>query len=403
MGNFNENIINYLFGKMVNHKKNKKMSDTPGHSLRVAYLAKAIAKEMNLPKWYQEDLFIAGKLHDIGKIKIPVEILEKTEQLTDEEFEEMKNHTVYGYNILKQYENTPRLVTEVALHHHEAFEGDKGYPEEQLNGINITLASRIISMVDIFDALRSPRKYKESYSIEKCIEIMSQEEKIDNRIFEVFKKKILDKNRININYDKVDKEYLPLIDKTKEPILEDDGTIIYNLEGMFIKIPEDVDMNNDEEFKTVMDSVSNLSSYLNKIAENNNLILHVQYKTRKLKLVLNECLNVLNEDNENFIFAYEKIRQLSEAVIIKDGIRKGTIAEIIVNKIEELIKSNKTEDTIRINPKYITYDTIKHTYFYYNESKDLEMLLEEIEQIKDIPDSKTFKNECNNDIINLYR
>lgn len=403
MQNFNENIINYLFGQLIKHKKNKTISDTPGHSLRVAYIAKAIAKEMNLPKWYQDDLFIAGKLHDIGKTKIPIEILEKTEQLTDDEFEEMKNHTIYGYEILNQYKNTPRLVTEVALHHHEAFEGDKGYPEEQLNGVNITLASRIISMVDIFDALRSPRKYKESYSIEKCVEIMSREEKIDSRIFEVFKKKIIDKNRINIDYDRVDKEYLPLIDKTKEPILEDDGTIIYNLEGFLIKIPEEIKTSDNEEFKSVIDSVSNLSSYLNKIAENNNIILNVHYKTKDLKFILNGKLNILNKDNEKFIFYYETIRKMSETVIIKDGINKGTIAEIIASAVENLINSNKNEDYIRINPKYMTYDTIKHTYFYYNESKDLESLLEEIEQIKDIPDSKTFKKECNQDIVNLYR
>ena len=129
----------------------------------------------------------------------------------------------------------------------------------------------------------------------------------------------------------------------------------------------------------------------------------MHYKTKDLKFILNGKLNILNKDNEKFIFYYETIRKMSETVIIKDGINKGTIAEIIASAVENLINSNKNEDYIRINPKYMTYDTIKHTYFYYNESKDLESLLEEIEQIKDIPDSKTFKKECNQDIVNLYR
>ena len=113
---------------------------------------------------------IAGLLHDIGKSKIPNEILNKAARLTDEEFAIMKQHSVYGYRILQPKEDLSTEIKLGVLQHHEKING-KGYPMG-VTGDKIDLFARLISISDIYDALVTERPYKKPFSPRDAVEMI---------------------------------------------------------------------------------------------------------------------------------------------------------------------------------------------------------------------------------------
>ncbi len=121
----------------------------------------------------------AAPLHDIGKIHIPDAILCKNGKLTIEEYEEMKKHPEYGFELLSNFDDTLTdvnylgITKEVCLYHHERYDG-KGYPMG-LSGNHIPLCARIMAVADVLDALLSKRQYKEAYSFEKTFAILKEE------------------------------------------------------------------------------------------------------------------------------------------------------------------------------------------------------------------------------------
>ena len=129
-----------------------------GHSQRVAELAGQIAEEMDLGETVCEDLKVAGRLHDVGKIGIREAILNKPDRLTSEEFEHVKQHVQIGLDILAPlfHLKTPLNYVE---HHHERWDGG-GYPRG-LSAENIPLGARILCAADTFDALTSKRAYRD--------------------------------------------------------------------------------------------------------------------------------------------------------------------------------------------------------------------------------------------------
>ncbi len=130
---------------------------TNGHSLRVAEYSKEIAKRMNKTEKEQENIYYAGLLHDVGKIRIPAEVINKAGKLTDEEYEKIKIHPVTSYHILKDvFDDTQ--VRNGAKFHHERYDG-KGYPNG-LKGENIPEIARIIGVADAYDAMASNRSYR---------------------------------------------------------------------------------------------------------------------------------------------------------------------------------------------------------------------------------------------------
>lgn len=130
---------------------------TSGHSLRVANYSKEIARRLGLSEKEQQDIYLIGLLHDIGKIGIPDEIINKTSALTDEEFEIIKGHPKVGGEILSIIETMPEMK-EGARWHHERWDG-KGYPDK-LQGENIPVNAQIISVADSYDAMTSTRSYR---------------------------------------------------------------------------------------------------------------------------------------------------------------------------------------------------------------------------------------------------
>lgn len=149
-----------------------KVSDeyTFKHSVDVAAMAITLGKKMGLSKDRLTEIGTAGILHDIGKIKIPNEILNKNGKLTNEEFRIIKNHPVYGYSMLKDRDTVSENIRRAILHHHEKYMGG-GYPAN-LKGDTIPLYGRILCVVDVFDALVTDRPYHKARTLVDAIEIM---------------------------------------------------------------------------------------------------------------------------------------------------------------------------------------------------------------------------------------
>lgn len=130
---------------------------TRGHSERVALLGKHLALASGMDEAEAERVYLAGTLHDIGKIGVPDRVLGKPGRLTDDEFGLIKRHPRIGYDILKPIPNVRDLLPGV-LHHHERWDGF-GYPEK-LAGEDIPLMARILAVADTFDAMSSNRAYR---------------------------------------------------------------------------------------------------------------------------------------------------------------------------------------------------------------------------------------------------
>ena len=164
-----------------------KISDeyTFKHSVDVAAISMMIGREYGLSKDEIHQLGITGLLHDVGKAKIPNEILNKPGKLTKEEFEIIKNHSLYGFEILREKDSFSPIILDGVLHHHEKMNG-AGYPDCQKEG-EISLFSRILSVADIFDALVTRRPYKGPISGREAMEmILALGEELDNKIIQSF-------------------------------------------------------------------------------------------------------------------------------------------------------------------------------------------------------------------------
>lgn len=131
---------------------------TRGHSNRVAKYAKMIAKRVGYSEMRQDEIYMIGILHDVGKIGILDSVLNKRGALTDEEFETIKKHPVMGAAILDKIENNPRFALG-AKYHHERYDGT-GYPD-RLSGEQIPEEARIIAVADAYDAMSSDRSYRD--------------------------------------------------------------------------------------------------------------------------------------------------------------------------------------------------------------------------------------------------
>ena len=130
---------------------------TSGHSQRVADYAVRLAKKLGKSEEEQQVIFYAGLLHDVGKIRVPVEVINKPGKLTDEEFDQIRIHPVSGYHILRDINDDER-VGYGAKYHHERYDG-KGYPNG-LEAENIPEVARIIAVADAYDAMASNRSYR---------------------------------------------------------------------------------------------------------------------------------------------------------------------------------------------------------------------------------------------------
>ncbi|MGN0351843.1 MAG: HD-GYP domain-containing protein [Roseburia sp.] len=148
------------------------------HSVDVATISMIVAKQQGLSRNQIREIGLAGLLHDIGKTKVPPEILNKPEKLTPEEFDIMKQHPVFGYEMMKNRPDSSPAISLGILQHHEKMNGN-GYPLG-CTGEKISPYARILTVADIYDALVTERAYKAAYSQRDAVElIMSMTDELD--------------------------------------------------------------------------------------------------------------------------------------------------------------------------------------------------------------------------------
>lgn len=173
----NRQLLRGTFMSLLEASKLKD-NDTGHHIRRVGEYARVLAESMKndpaysdqLSPGFIDDIWFLAPMHDVGKIGTPDDILNKEGPLDAREWEIMKEHTINGAYILNSYPNV--MAKQIALHHHERWDGN-GYPYS-LAGEMIPLAARIVTICDVYDALRMKRSYKEQISHESSCSIITQ-------------------------------------------------------------------------------------------------------------------------------------------------------------------------------------------------------------------------------------
>ncbi|MGL5087323.1 MAG: HD-GYP domain-containing protein, partial [Clostridium sp.] len=170
---------------------------TKDHCMRVGVYAQKLANAIKQPTHSMRELMIAAIAHDVGKCRISDEILLKPGRFNDEERKIMMEHPIHSYELLKNDFGMNETIAMIAACHHECYDGT-GYPYG-LKGEEIPIESRIIAIVDTYDAITTTRPYQEAKTPEKALDEMSKfSHKFDIKLFEVFKNLVL-KKEIDIN------------------------------------------------------------------------------------------------------------------------------------------------------------------------------------------------------------
>ncbi|MGL5677211.1 MAG: HD-GYP domain-containing protein [Cellulosilyticaceae bacterium] len=165
---------------------------THTHCMNVGMLAVLIGKWLHLSEEQLSDLFLAGALHDAGKYKVTPSVINKRGSLTNEEYNVVKKHVIYGYELIKDIKDISEEVKHGVLGHHERIDGT-GYPRE-LAGDEIHLFGKIIAIADTYDAMISERVYKKRQTPFEVMEAMEKEglDKLDTKILLTFLHSIAD-------------------------------------------------------------------------------------------------------------------------------------------------------------------------------------------------------------------
>lgn len=156
-----------------------------GHNYRVSRYTLMIMQLID-PKRINSALRLASGFHDVGKAKLDPAILSKPGKLTDAEYEHVKLHSVYSWELLRKH--LPEQIANIARWHHEKLDGS-GYPDH-LRGDSIPLESRVIAVADIFDALTTSRCYRGAFTFEKALNIIQEDVehgKLDGQVFDALR------------------------------------------------------------------------------------------------------------------------------------------------------------------------------------------------------------------------
>ncbi len=251
---------------------------TRGHSERVAFYSQKIAEILGLDEKRQHNLFVAGLLHDLGKVAIPDSILLKPGKLSENEYNIMKLHPVFSYEIIKDIGFFKELAIFVKQHH-ERCDGS-GYPD----GIpceKITVEGRILAIADVLDALTTSRPYRKAYGIEEAIELMKEmslDQKIIRRV-EGELGNLLIKERNNIEVI----EILNSVEKSRIELFEKDQlTGLYRIKSLIKELQNKLSKN--ENFYLFMVDIKHLKkvNYELGYEKGNDLIMEVSKVIKSL-------------------------------------------------------------------------------------------------------------------------
>lgn len=206
-----EEVISYI--RMLTYAIDFRSESTVIHTITVEEISLQISNVLKLYEKIANKIKIASMLHDIGKISIPVEILEKSDKLTKEEYEKIKEHAIIGYEILSGVGVDD--LRDIAILHHERLDGT-GYPFG-LKGDEISLEARIVAIADVISALVYRRSYKKEFSKEEVISILSSmafDNKIDIEVCNL----VIDNydfimNKVKINTEKMVNLYNSLMEE----------------------------------------------------------------------------------------------------------------------------------------------------------------------------------------------
>lgn len=175
---------NNIWGRLLDQRNNNTYLNK--HSLNVGILSGCIGKWMGLTDLEIRRIIYAGLLHDIGKFKVPKRILDKPSKLTNEEFDEIKKHSTFGYQMLSIRPEISKDVALGVLSHHERVDGS-GYPSG-LKGDSIHLYGRILAVADVFDAMSTNKNYREKHSPFQVAEEISKSSfgSLDPKVSRIF-------------------------------------------------------------------------------------------------------------------------------------------------------------------------------------------------------------------------
>lgn len=229
-------------GALISLVRLKKIDDyTYMHSVAVCAMMVALARQLNLPDHEVRDCGLAGLLHDVGKMAIPVEILNKPGRLTESEYSTIQGHPRAGYELLNQTASVPEVARDVCLHHHERIDG-KGYPDA-LPGDQISLQARMGAICDVYDAITSNRPYKQGWSPVTSLARMTEwtkEGQFDTQLFAAFVR------CIGIypigTLVRLKSERLAVVLDNRKSLLTPIVRVIYSLKSMVYLPPETLDL-----------------------------------------------------------------------------------------------------------------------------------------------------------------
>lgn len=272
---------------------------THKHSENVANLTCRICEYMGFKKEYILYATMCAYLHDIGKIFIPHDILYKDGQLTDEEYETMKQHTIFGYNLCK---NDPKLkmFAEGALYHHECLDGS-GYPNG-ISGKQIPLASQIIHVADVYDALVTKRRYTTHVDISSALEHLIKEAEPTKQV--VALDQLTSKNKGKVNKKALNALFKVVIDDTQYEI--------YSTKEYIRSLKDEISRLHEIEKFDIAKNKSNSPKKQSYYERGMELLFKQDENVDNYKNVLEDYKNTVNIKNKLIDDLYREIKVLKK-------------------------------------------------------------------------------------------